>query len=155
MTPFVFETGFHIVRLTFNFWSSCLFKPVSCLHGADGWTQGLMYSGQVLYHGHPRISCMLGRYSIMNIPGLMSTSQSRVIPNQRRQFRTLQQVFIFALYLLQCLKPKEIHFLFKFGCVYKYHLSGLSTLNAMVSWPISALKSSFVCLPRGPENMKK
>lgn len=42
---------------------------------------------------------------------------------QRTQFRTLQQVFIFALYLLQCLKPKEIHFLFKFGCVYKYHLS--------------------------------
>lgn len=74
-------------------------------------------------------------------------------PNQRRLFRTLQQVFIFALHLLQCLKPKEIHFLFKFGCVYKYHLSGLSTLNAMVSWPMSALKSSsFVSLPRGPEN---
>ena len=72
---------------------------------------------------------------------------------QRTLFRTLQQVFIFALYLLQCLKPKEIHFLFKFGCVYKYHLSGLSTLNAMVSWLVSALKSlSFVCLPRVPEN---
>ena len=62
-------------------------------------------------------------------------------------FRTLQQVFIFAFYLLQCLKPKEIHFLFKFGCVCKYHLSGLSTLNAMVSRSLSALKSSsFVCL---------
>ena len=66
---------------------------------------------------------------------------------QRTLFRTLQQVFIFALYLLQCLKPKEIHFLFKFGCVYKYHLSGLSTLNAVASWSPSALKSSnFVCL---------
>ena len=64
--------------------------------------------------------------------------------------------FYFLLYsLLQCLKPKEIHFFFKFGCAYKYHLSGLSTLNATVSWPISALKSSsFVCLPRGPENME-
>ena len=68
-------------------------------------------------------------------------------------FFPLQQAFIFPLFLLQCLKPREIHFLFKFGCVYKYHVSRLSTLNAMVSWPVSALKSlSFVCLPRVPEN---
>ena len=40
-----------------------------------------------------------------------------------------------------------MNFLFKFGCVYKYHLSGLSTLNAVASWSLSALKSSnFVCL---------
>ena len=56
-------------------------------------------------------------------------------------------VFIFAVYLSQCLKLKEMNFLFKFGCVYKYHLSGLSTLNAVASWSPSALKSSnFVCL---------
>ena len=44
------------------------------------------------------------------------------------------------------LKLKEMNFLFKFGCVYKYHLSGLSTLNAVASWSPSALKSwNFVC----------
>lgn len=35
-------------------------------------------------------------------------------------FLTLQQVFIFTLFLLQCLKPKEINFFFQFGCVYKF-----------------------------------
>ena len=40
-----------------------------------------------------------------------------------------------------------MNFFFKFGCVYKYHLSGLSTLTAVASWSPSALKSSdFVCL---------
>ena len=44
--------------------------------------------------------------------------------------------FYFCLVSIIVFEIKETRLLFKLACVFKYHLSGLSTLNAMVSWLI-------------------